>query len=474
MLTVADGNPEMARAKVGASAHGQAILLDVNDEQQRSALVNKADVVISLLPPELHFKVATDCIKAEKHLLTASYIDSNMQMLASEARKKGLLFLCEMGLDPGIDHMSAMQLFDRIRSQNGQIREFRSHCGGLVAPESDNNPWHYKISWNPRNIVMAGKSGATFWENGQLQKLDYPSLFDPARTVEVPALGTLAWYPNRDSTGYASLYGLKDIPTFIRTTLRHPSFCFGWRNLIDLKLTDEHVRYNTDGLCLKDFFHQHLSRNGFSEWLDKQVTGRVEQTRELLLKLQELLEAENEVDDKIREKIQQFMMVDDQGRLNDVHLGDIKTRAAATVAGQMRDANLLLKQLLFLGMDDETTFINKGTCSAMDVLQFCLENKLALAPDDKDMIVMLHEINYSINGSDRSLKSSLIVKGTDRLHTAMAKTVGLPLGIAASLLLRGKIRSTGLHIPVLPEIYEPVLAELGQHGIQFHEEEITA
>lgn len=470
-LTVAGSHLGQAEAKVGNAPFARAVQLNVDEAEKRFRLIQSADVVISLLPPDLHNAIAIDCLEAGKHLLTASYIDDRLRKLGPAVERKGLLFLCEMGLDPGIDHMSAMQLFDRIRSRGGTIDYFRSHCGGLVAPESDDNPWHYKISWNPRNVVMAGKAGARYLENGKVQVMDYPSLFDSGRTVEIAGLGKLAWYPNRDSTGYTSLYGLESIPTFIRTTLRYPAFCFGWKNLIDLRLTDDSIMYSTDGMSLKDFFHLHLSRNGFAEWLDKQVKERFSQTREMLLKLQELLDAENEVDEVLREKIQKFMMVDEKGRLNDIHLDDIKTRAAATVADQMREATLLLKQLMFLGLDDTQTIINKGVCSAMDVLQFCLEKKLALHPGDRDMIVMLHEINYKENGIRKSVHSSLIVKGSDEQHTAMAKTVGLPLGIAASLLLQGKIHCKGLQIPILPEIYEPVLKALSLQGIRFQEQE---
>lgn len=470
-LSVADGDQALAQSKIGNSSHATAIKADVTDENGRRSLIGKADIVISLLPPHLHILVAKDCVLFGKNLLTASYADAAIRELQSAITEKKLLFLCEMGLDPGIDHMSAMQIIDRIEEMGGTVQSFKSHCGGLVAPESDDNPWHYKISWNPRNIVQAGMSGAIFKEKDVIRSLPYEELFDANRVVDIPSLGYLAWYPNRDSLGYMPLYKLESANTFIRTTLRYPEFCFGWKNVIELKLTDETPQYETDGMSLQQFFQQHFSKYGFSDWLEKQVTDRFAKTNQLLEKLQQLLEVEKGANEEEKKLLQDFMMVDDNGQLMDINLDAVKTKAAATVAGQMHEANLAMKQLVFLGMDDADTIINRGKCSALDVLQFSLEKKLALHPTDKDMIVMLHEFEYELEGKTQELKSSLVVKGKDNLRTAMAQTVGLPLGIAAKLILLGKINLTGLHIPVAREIYEPVLRELQEHGIIFSETE---
>ena len=273
-LTIADGNVELAKSKLDNAPIGKAVGVNIENSEERRALIEKADIVVSLLPPHLHALVAKDCVATRKHLLTASYVDDEIKSLESEIKKHGLIFLCEMGLDPGIDHMSAMHIIHRIREEGGKINSFRSHCGGLVAPESDDNPWHYKISWNPRNIVMAGKAGATFKENGAIQVMTYPDLFDANRVVDVADLGYLAWYPNRDSLSYIPLYHLEEAETFVRTTLRYPEFCFGWRNVIDLKLTDETPEYDTDGMNLQQFFQLHFNKYGFSEWLEKQLTAR--------------------------------------------------------------------------------------------------------------------------------------------------------------------------------------------------------
>jgi len=468
-LLLADNNLALAQSKIGNSSVAKAVSVNVENADERSSLISEASIVISLLPPALHYLVAADCVAFDKNLLTASYVDNNIRKLAPAIEEKNLLFLCEMGLDPGIDHMSAMQLIDHIRDQGGVVTSFKSHCGGLVAPESDDNPWHYKISWNPRNVLMAGKSGAIFKDHGKVQEMKYEELFDPARVIDYPEIGYLAWYPNRDSLGYISLYQLESAETFIRTTLRYPEFCFGWKHIIDLKLTDETPQYNTNGMTLQQFFQLHFGKYGFSEWLEKQLIGKFDKTKQLLEKLMQLMKAEESADPNERAYMKEFMMVDEEGRLEDVNIAEVKTTAAATVAGQMHEANLAMKQLFYLGMDDETTVINKGTCSAAEILLLALEQKLVLQQHDKDMIVMMHEIEYTVGEKDFAVKSYLTVKGEDHLRTAMAKTVGLPLGIAAKLILQGKITETGIHIPVIPSIYEPVLKELQVQGISFRE-----
>ena len=409
LVTVADNDLSLAQSKVGNHKHANAVAVNVENSEERNKLIQTAAIVISLLPPALHFLVAQDCVLFGKNLLTASYMDDNIRGLQSSIENKKLLFLCEMGLDPGIDHMSAMQLIHRIKKEGGTIASFVSHCGGLVAPESDDNPWHYKISWNPRNVVMAGKAGAVYLENRKIEKLKYEKLFDENRLTGIPGIGSLAWYPNRDSLDYIDLYKLDGIETFIRTTLRYPQFCYGWKRIIDLKLTDDNLFYETDGMTLKHFFHLHLQQHGFTVSTEKKT----------------------------------------------------------------QKPDIFLLQLDYLGMQDDETFINRGRCSAMDILQFALEKKLVLNAHDEDMIVMLHEIEYVRDGKKYLVKSNLQVKGDDNKRTAMAKTVGLPLGIAAKLILQGKIKETGLHIPVISTIYEPLLQELKQHGISFQENTIV-
>ena len=389
---IADTNREQILLKTNHSPFAEAVQLDINDETARGKLIEKAHVVISMMPPHLHFMVAKDCVEYRKHLLTASYLDDKIRSLQDEILNRKLFFLCEMGLDPGIDHMSAMKIIDGIKAKGGSISSFKSHCGGLVAPESDNNPWHYKISWNPRNIVMAGKAGAEYKMNGEIVKQDYTSLFDTANLVQVDGLNDLAFYPNRDSLSYIPVYKLPTATTFIRTTLRFPDFFRGWNAVVHAGLTNDMDPIDPAGLS-------------FAKW-------------------------------------------------------------SAPVAAYTNDANR--NMLEFLGLFDDIPVPQTAKTSA-DILQWLVESRLAMQPEDKDMIVMLHQFEYVLNEEKHRISSSLIVKGEDSLRTAMAKTVGLPLGIAAKLILNGTIQLRGLHIPTDKAIYEPVLAELEQYGVKFEE-----
>jgi len=468
-ITVVDADLRLAESKIGGSSYGLPLSFDIKNGAQRKKNIAQSDIVISLLPPALHYIVAQDCVELKKDLLTASYADDQIKVLESKIENNNLLFLCEMGLDPGIDHMSAMKMINEIHSKNGRIISFQSHCGGLVAPESDDNPWRYKISWNPRSVVLAGKSGAHYKENGEEKRLQYQELFNPDRIIEIPDLGYMSWYPNRDSLSYASLYHLEEADTFIRTTLRYPDFMYGWRNVIELKMTDETPQYETNGKALYEIFKEHMDKNGFGKWLEQKLTERFSQTKDMLNNLVKLMEAEKEAKNEDLEIPEEFMTVDEKGNITEIELDEVKNRAASFLAYKMHEANLTLKQLFFIGLDDKETIVNKGLCSAADILQFALENKLALKPDDKDMIVMMHEIKFRIQNSESIVKSLLVVKGEDSVRTAMAKTVGLPLGIATKLILNGAIKLKGLHIPTQKEIYEPVLNELEAHGIQFQD-----
>lgn len=398
---IADANNEQILLKTNSSKYAQAVEADIRDEDLRATLIKQAHVVISMLPPDLHFLVAKDCVEYRKHLLTASYLDKQIKSLRDEINSRKLFFLCEMGLDPGIDHMSAMLLFDRIKSSGGTVTSFESHCGGLVAPESDDNPWHYKISWNPKNVVMAGKAGAMYKKNDEIITENYHELFAGDRTIHIPGetIGSLNYYPNRDSLGYIDLYGLHSSKTFLRTTLRHPAFMHGWQKVVALSLTDETPWFDSEDQTLQSFFKAHIQRFQCESWFS------------------------------------------DHGKDQ--------------------------TQFIFLGLYDDQTIINKGLCSSADVLQFALERKLVLKPEDRDMVVMVHEIEYKMENATKKITSSMLVKGRDHLHTAMAKTVGLPLGIAAKLILTDVIKLKGLHIPIHRAIYEPVLEELKKFDISF-------
>ncbi len=468
-VIIADADAKAVQAKIGEHPLVKPVALDINDTSKRQELIQKADIVISLMPPALHFIIAEDCVAFSKNLLTASYVDEKIESLRSKIEDKGLLFLCEMGLDPGIDHMSAMKIIDAIKAQGGTITSFKSHCGGLVAEESDDNPWHYKISWNPRNVVMAGKAGAIYKQQNEIINKEYNNIFTLENNLPIEE-NIWSFYPNRDSLSYIKTYGLESAETFIRTTIRHPEFMFGWKNIVELKLTDEEKVYETDGMKISDFFKIHFDKHGFSEWFSEMLMSRLSFAKEMMENLMNLIEAEEDEEgtQKADDDNTELMMINEKGELDTVDVEELKNKSAETVAEKMHEANVTMKQLFYLGLDDDTT-INKGLCSAADVLQFVLEKKLVLEPTDKDRVIMLHEIEYELNGETKKIESLLDLNGDDAVHTAMAKTVGLPLGIAARLILNGKIETKGLYIPIIKEIYNPVLDELEKNGIVFKE-----
>lgn len=411
LLTVADSNLDVVLAKLDGFPGTKGLQINIEDQSARKLLIQSASIVISMMPPSLHYLIAEDCLEYGINLLTASYLDEKTKALTDQVQAKGLLFLYEMGLDPGIDHMSAMQIIHEIQSKRGVINSFRSHCGGLVAPENDDNPWHYKISWNPRNVVLAGSAGARYLENGEEITIPYQALFNNEETLDLPGLYPLGFYPNRDSLSYIPIYGLHAAHSFLRTTLRYPEFLKGWSGILQLGLTDNSYVYQTDRLSIAAFFSLHIERMALTNWM------------------------------------------------------------AALEEQSTHDAMAahLLEQLNWLGLNDHKTLLSMTHGTAADVLQFLLETKLALLPGEKDMIVMQHEFEYMIGSESHSLKSSLVCIGEDDQHTAMAKTVGLPLGIAAKLILENQIQLKGLHIPILPQIYQPVLAALKTEGIEFKE-----
>jgi saccharopine dehydrogenase (NADP+, L-glutamate forming) len=400
-VTVADADPSKAEKLIFGDGNARAAWLDVMKVNDRRELISKADVVVSLIPAHLHLEVAQDCIKLKKHLITASYVSQEMYRLGDEARDRELIFMGEMGLDPGIDHMSAMRLIDGIKAEGGRITSFRSYTGGLIAPESDDNPWHYKFTWNPRNVVLSGQGTAQFIENGKLKYVPYHRLFREKKIVNILHEGNFEMYANRDSLLYMDVYGLSDIPNIIRGTLRAVGFCDAWDALIQIGLTDA------------DFPIINSGNITYHELLDAYV-----------------------------------------GRYNG---GTLRERVAQLLNKPADDQ--VMDQLEWLGLFRKIKIKHNFATPAL-ILEHLLREKWLLKPEDRDMIIMQHEVEY-LKEDKKYLKiSSMKLIGENHVETAMSKTVGLPLGIFVKLVLDGKITARGVQIPVMKEVYEPVLQEL--------------
>ena len=388
--------------------------VDVTDELSRDREVGIADLVISLLPAGFHPLVAQSCVKFSKNLFTASYETKELKAYEDEVTRKGLFFLNECGLDPGLDHMSAMKMIDRIKSEGHELQCFESFTGGLVAPESDNNPWHYKFSWNPRNVVLAGQDGpAKFIQNGKHKYIPYNRLFRRTEIIEIENYGMFEGYANRDSLKYIEKYNLRGIPTIYRGTLRRPGFCRAWNVFVQLGVTDDsYIMEDTENMTYREFINSFLYYHPT---------------------------------DSVELKLYHYMHID-------------------------QDSDIIRK-LKWLGIFSDTKIGLKRATPAQ-IMEHILKQKWQLQPGERDMVVMWHKFIYreKKSGIPMKLTSSLVVTGDSDIHTAMAKTVGLPLAVAAKLFLTGKINLTGMHIPTERLIYELVLNELEQHGIIFNEE----
>jgi saccharopine dehydrogenase-like NADP-dependent oxidoreductase len=409
-IRVGDQNLDLLKSKIHSSSRVEAIHFDVLDPVQRANEIKVADIVISMLPAHLHFTVAQDCVKFSKNLVTASYVSNDIKSLDKEAKNKGIILLNEIGLDPGIDHMSAMKVIDQIKSVGGVLKSFKSYCGGLVAPESVSSPWQYKFTWNPKNVILAGQGIAKYIKNGKYKYIPYHRLFKRTEKLSILDQGEFEAYANRDSLSYREVYGLNNIPTLLRGTLRRPGYCQSWDLFVELGMTDDSYQMDVSGMTYLDFLNSFLRKTKNSS----------------------------------QEHLKNYFGVTD---------------------------SVLLK-LDWLGLFGETK-INVQTASPAHILQIILESKWALGEDDIDMIVMQHQFIYIIDGEEREIHSSFVTYGEDQIFTGMSKTVGLPVGIAAKLILKGKIKSQGVKMPVTKDIYIPVLNELKKFGIEFIEEIIN-
>ena len=414
-ITIGDIALELAQRKTNNHPNATAIALDIFDEKQRKSEIQKADIVISMLPAHLHIEVAKDCITYKKHMVTASYISDAMQNLDAAAKEHNLVFMNEIGLDPGIDHMSAMKTIDEIRDKGGKMILFESFCGGLVAPESDDNLWNYKFTWAPRNVVLAGQGGAAkFIQEGTYKYIPYHKLFSRTEFMEVEGYGRFEAYANRDSLKYRSVYGLDNVLTLYRGTLRRVGFSKAWNMFVQLGMTDD--TYVMDGSETMNY------RQFTNSFLPYHPTDSVEIKLRLNLKIDQ--------DDVMWDK------------------------------------------LLELDIFNPTKIVGLKNATPAQILEKILNDRWTLQPRDKDMIVMYHKFGYEINGVKRQIDSKMVCLGEDQTYTAMAKTVGLPVAIATLQILNGKITTPGVQLPITKEVYLPILAELETLGVVFKEVEM--
>ncbi len=412
LVRVGDYVIDMAKSRVKNHKNSEVFMFDVNNAKQRNDEISKADIVISMLPARFHHLVANDCVKLKKNMVTASYVSKEVKELDVKAKENGIILLNEIGVDPGIDHMSAMQVINRIKEAGGKIIEFESNTGGLVAPKYDNNPWNYKFTWNPRNVVLAGQGTSQFLNNGRYKYIPYNKLFSRVDRINVLDVGEFEAYANRDSLKYRKIYGLNDIQSMFRGTLRRPGYSRAWNLFVQLGLTDDsYVIEDSENMTYRQFVNSFLPYNP---------------TR------------------PVEEKLADYLNFN-------------------------QDSQEMYK-LRWLGIFDNKKIGLKSATPAQ-ILQKILMDKWALDDGDIDMIVMQHQFTYEINNETKKIISSMVTYGKDKENTAMAITVGTPLAIAVKLILNGTIKQTGVQIPIIKEIYEPILAELKLYDINFIEEE---
>jgi saccharopine dehydrogenase (NADP+, L-glutamate forming) len=414
-VRVADVSLAAAQAKVKGHLFGRALALDINNADARAELIADAACVVSLLPPFLHDLVAVDCLRLRKNLVTASYLSATLRGMAADVAAADLLFMGEMGLDPGVDHLSAMQIIDEIEAKGGKVTTFKSYTGGIVAPEcAGDNPWGYKFSWNPKNVITAGQGVAQFREGGKTKYIPYQQVFERAETIAVEGMGDYDGYANRDSLGYLKTYNLEHVDTLIRGTLRKSGYCKAWQTFVLLGMCDDTYKIEVAGKTYNDFLEMFLKPNVHA----------------------------------LQTALADFITI---------NIGDNSAENA-----------LVFNQIKWLGFFENIPIpILNGTPA--EILLALLLEKWKLEDDDKDMVIMQHEFHYTLENKKYFRTSTLVVKGEDDENTAMSKLVGLPMAILVRLLMNNKIALRGVHIPVQAEIYTPVLEELKANGVVFVE-----
>lgn len=414
-ITVADISLNNALELIDGHQNAKAIEFDVFNEQQRKEEVKKSDIVISMLPARFHIEVAKDCVTYNKHMVTASYISPEMKALNEAVKEKGLVFMNEIGADPGIDHMSAMDIIDRIRDNGAKMLLFESFTGGLIAPESDDNLWNYKFTWNPRNVVLAGQGGAAmFIQEGTYKYIPYHKLFRRTEFLEVNGSGRFEAYANRNSLKYRSVYGLEDIPTMYRGTIRKVGFSRAWNVFVQLGMTDDtYTIENSEEMSYRDFTNLFLAYSP---------------------------------SDSVELKLRSYLKIDQD--------------------------DVMWDKLVELDIFNADKKIGLKNATPAQMLQKILMDSWTLKEDDKDMIVMHHKFGYEIDGEKRQIESSLVVKGENQTYTGMSKMVGLPAAMACVRILNKEITTPGVQLPISKEVYQPILKELEEYGIQFSERKV--
>nr|WP_321221798.1 saccharopine dehydrogenase family protein [uncultured Psychroserpens sp.] len=415
-IIVGDINISNARKLIGGHENANAITLDVFNKTSRQTAIENADIVVSMLPARFHLEVAKDCVAYGKNMVTASYVSEDMQKLNKIVTDKGLVFMNEIGVDPGIDHMSAMQVIDQIRDKGGKMVLFESFTGGLVAPESDDNLWNYKFTWNPRNVVVAGQgSAAKFLQENAYKYIPYNRLFRRTEFLEIEGYGRFEAYANRDSLKYQSVYGLDNIKTLYRGTIRRVGFSRAWNMFVQLGMTDDSYTIDdSENMSYRDFVNAFLPYS---------PTDSVE------LKFRHALKIDQ--DDIVWDKLEE------------------------------------------LDIFNKTKMVELKNATPAQILQKILMDSWTLEEHDKDMIVMYHKFGYELNGEMHQIDSTMVTIGDDQTYTAMAKTVGLPVAIATMAILNEKITTPGVQIPITKEVYGPILKELEDFGIKFKEKDVT-
>lgn len=412
-IIVGDLDVELAARRIDGHPKGEAVHFDVTQEEMRDQAISDSDAVINMLSPRFLDLIAGECVHYGKPMFSVSYRTQGIREMSADAERKGILLLCELGLDPGIDHMSAMSLIERKRAEGGRILSFCSYGSGVPAPESIDNPFGYAVTWNPRNVVMAAETGAQYMEAGKIKCVAWQHVFHHTWLLDVPGVGKMEAYPNRDSLSYMQSFGIEDVHTMIRGTLRHPGWSETWSCLVKLGLPNEHLR---------------------------------------IPRLQERT---------YREVVEMFLPLN----IDAAH--DFGRRVARTV--DISPTGRIMDNLRWLGLlSDEKVECEGDTAAAM--LTSLIQRKLPLHDDKRDMVVLLHRVEVGYDDRpDEHVISSMVHKGEAGGFTAMSKTVGLPVVIATRMYLDGELDLTGAHIPLHPSIYEPQLRELADEGVRFEE-----